>query len=82
METEKSVIRQGGPKTPYILLIAMTTMLDDMKHGKTTEKEPINNRPAGAEFDEILYAGDTILASENALAIEKDPHQIEIESSK
>ena len=73
----RSGIRQGCPTSPYIFLIAMTAIFDDIKHNQPMAHMLNKNRPSGASFDEILYADDTILASENEKALQTYLHQVE-----
>ena len=79
---QKAGIRQGCPLSPYLFLIAMTTIFDDIKNHENPNRKLKRRRPKGAEFDEILYADDTILASEDIRILQKYLHEIEIESCK
>ena len=68
-------IRQGCPMSPYLFLIAMTAIFADVK--EDMKQELIDNRVVGAEFDEILFADDTILVSESRSTLEKYLQKIE-----
>ena len=62
-EQQETGIRQGCPLSPYLFLIVMTTMFEDVK-----EHIQINlnrHRVYGADFDEVMYADDTIIISED-----------------
>ena len=76
-------IRQGCPMSPYLFLIAMTTLFSDVKKDNDEVRGlTASNRISGATFDELLYADDTILISESKEAVQKYLHQIEKESKK
>lgn len=79
---QKAGIRQGCPMSPYLFLIAMKTIFDDIKNKPELKQKLLKNRAAGAKFDEVLYADDTIITSENHKAIETYLHEIEKESEK
>ena len=51
---QSSGIRQGCPMSPYLFLIAMTTIFSDIKHNQKIRQKLENNRPKGADFDEVL----------------------------
>ena len=54
-------IRQGCPRSPYLFLIVMTVMFEDV-HSKL-DQQLSSNRTPGADFDEVTYADDTICSS-------------------
>ena len=74
--TQHTGIRQGCPLSPYLFLIVMTTMFID---AKTNMKQTlIKQRVPGADFDEVMYADDTILVSESTKTMNLFIRQIEI----
>jgi len=64
---QETGIRQGCPLSPYLFIIIMTVLFHDIHAGDGAT--PRRHRVQGAEFDEVLYADDTICISENEKAI-------------
>ena len=50
-EQQKSGIRQGCPMSPYLFLIAMTAIVDDIKHNTQLNNKLKQHRTKGATFD-------------------------------
>ena len=66
---QQTGIRQGCPLSPYLFLIVMTTMFHDI-HTESVAKK-MENRLPNTNFDEVLYADDTICISKNAKVLQK-----------
>ena len=64
---QETGIRQGCPLSQYLFLIIMTTLFHDIHVGDTQNLIP--NRICGANFDEIVYADDTICVSTDSKAM-------------
>ena len=75
MKRQETGIRQGCPMSPYLFLIAMTAIFNDVKSEMREELE--TNRVIGADFDKVLFADDTILISESRATLEKYLQTIE-----
>jgi len=75
-------IKQGCPLSPYLFIIVMTVLMHDVKSNIELKRNLIENRIPAAEFDEILYADDTILISTNPATINKYIKEIQLEGKK
>ena len=74
-KTQQTGIRQGCPLSPYLFLIVMTVLFHDIH--QDDHLNLIKHRPDNCNFDEILYADDTILASNDTKAINRLLAEIE-----
>ena len=70
-------IRQGCTLSPYLFLIVMTVIVADVQSNHKLASETSKNRPPGMDFDEVLYADDTIIFSTEAQTVEKLLQEIE-----
>ena len=75
-------IRQGCPLSPYLFLTVMTAIFHDIHNNTDLERKSECGRIAGTLLDEVLFADDTILYSENPNTLTEFVRQIEIESAK
>jgi hypothetical protein len=60
----------------------MTAMFHDIKTDRDLEQSLADNRIIGSLFDEVLYADDTIIFSENAKMRGDFMRKIELEGEK
>ena len=61
--TQETGIRQGCPLSPYRFIIVMTAMFEDIKENLSLNLA--KHRAPGADFDEVMYADDTLCISED-----------------
>ena len=54
-------IRQGCPLSPYLFVIVMSVVMKDVHEGMNCKR----GTPRGLDFNEILYADDTVLITNN-----------------
>ena len=77
---QKTGIRQGCPLSPYLFLIVMTVLFHDIH--KELDGELIKHRIPGANFDEVMYADDTICISTDTRTMNKFLASIEQKGKK
>ena len=69
IHNQETGIRQGCPLSPYLFIILMTVLFEDIHQ---EDRQGLGrHRVKGASFDEVLYADDTICISQNASAMNK-----------
>ena len=66
---QKAGIRQGCPLSPYLFIVLMTVLFADVHRG--LGRSTMKHRVLGADFDEVLYADDTICISEDVRAMNR-----------
>ena len=72
-------IRQGCPLSPYLFVILMSVMFHDIHAESNGSVE--EERVKGADFDEVLYADDTICISQSERAMNLLLESIETEGA-
>lgn len=75
---QQTGIRQGRPLSPYLFLVVMTAMFHDIK---ADLPHLADNRLQHIEFDEILFADDTIIFSADHLTLEEYLQKIQFYGS-
>ena len=78
-KTQAAGIRQGCPLSPYLFVLVMTVMFEDI-HDEI-DADICNCRLGRINFSEILYADDTLLVTKNTKGMNKLLHAIERESA-
>ena len=72
--TQTTGIRQGCPLSPYLFLVVMTVLFQDIH--EQIGAELIEHRIPGATFDEVLYADDTICIATKTHIINKSQNEL------
>ena len=76
-ETQSTGIRQGCTLSPYLFLIIMSMLFEDVMEDTELRLLLRTNRPENHEQDEVLYADDTIIFSTDPDTTEKLLHKIQ-----
>ena len=74
---QQTGIRQECTLSPYLFLIVMTAIMHDIREDQQLDEELHENRPPNHDFDEVLYADDTIILSTDTRTVQKYLHKIE-----
>ena len=72
-KTQNSGIRQGCPLSPYLFNIAMTVIMRDVHDGLNLKRGTIDT----IDFNELMYADDTALVTNNTNAMNRLLERIE-----
>jgi hypothetical protein len=67
LKRKSSGIRQGCPLSPYLFLLVMTCIDEDINRGKSNHV--VNARIPNLDYDAVYYADDTILFSISTRAV-------------
>lgn len=62
---QKGGIRQGCPLSPYLFILVMHAIFHDTKSLRELERRLKQYRVVGSNADELLYADDTLIFSQN-----------------
>ena len=77
-QKQRTGIRQGCPLSPYLFILTMHVMFADVKGDFN---DPLHNKTfQGINFQELLYADDTLIIAKSASTANAYLHLIEKES--
>ena len=85
-QKQETGIRQGCPLSPYLFILVMTVMFEDIHRKLGTSLDCSNlgltrrGKVEGLNFSESLYADDTLLALRDSVSMNKLVAEIEVES--
>ena len=77
----KTGIRQGCPMSPYLFIIVMTVLFDDVDKRLRTHGVPQNTWSVGKPVYDLEYADDTVLMAVTTHQLQEMLHAVQVEAS-
>lgn len=77
---QETGIRQGCPLSPYLFLIVMTVLFQEVYEEEREARD--KGHVKEIDFNEILFADDTLLVARNTETITRILHKIELKSQE
>ena len=79
---QETGIRQGCPLSQYLFTIIMSVLFWDVKNNERLARNLEENRIPGTNFDEILYADDTLVISQDTRTLNYFIETLQLEGEK